>query len=222
MDLPIELYAVRHGESTANQVLIRANRNGDLETDLSGRDGDIPLTAHGRRQSGYVGRWLHSLRPPPDVVVCSSFLRAKQTTGIALHTAALRLPVEIDARMRDRELGEWELLTRAAVHARFPEEVVRRREVGELDHRPPGGESFRDVKVRVSDALHDIGRRHHGRRVLVVAHDAVVLMLRAVIEGLGDTELQTIEPVRNGSVTWWSATPDGLRLRTYNSVAHLR
>jgi broad specificity phosphatase PhoE len=47
-------------------------------------------------------------------------------------------------------------------------------------YRPPNGESFEDIAVRLRSFLDDLHRDHAGERVVVVAHDAVVLMMRAV------------------------------------------
>ncbi|MFE0787108.1 histidine phosphatase family protein [Streptomyces mutabilis] len=47
----------------------------------------------------------------------------------------------------------------------------RRELIGEWCYRPPGGEAFTDVVVRVGHFIHDLERAAPGRRVLVVAHD---------------------------------------------------
>jgi hypothetical protein len=58
-----------------------------------------------------------------------------------------------------------------------------------------------------------------------VAHDAVVLMVRAGVEQLTPAAITAVQaaagPVRNASVTRFLAGPHGLRLAEYNSVAHL-
>ncbi|MDQ0389984.1 broad specificity phosphatase PhoE [Streptomyces sp. DSM 42143] len=52
-----------------------------------------------------------------------------------------------------------------------PQEADRRELIGEWCYRPPGGEAFTDVVVRVGHFIHDLERAAPGRRVLVVAHD---------------------------------------------------
>jgi broad specificity phosphatase PhoE len=122
-------------------------------------------------------------------------------------------------------MGDLELLTRAAVAARYPQEAARRAAAGEYRYAPPGGESFADIEVRLQAFLDDLNHRHSGRRVVVVAHDAVVLMMRAVIEQLRWDEVLAVEraagSVRNASVTRFVAVAGRLRLDRYNSVDHL-
>ena len=59
---------------------------------------------------------------------------------------------------------------------------------------------------------------------MVVAHDAVVLMMRAVIEQLswdGVTSVATGNVVRNASITTFDGRSGTLVLDRYNSVDHL-
>ena len=72
--------------------------------------------------------------------------------------------------------------------------------------------------------LDDVRRDHAGLRVLLVAHDSVVLMLRHLIEGLSLPELEAIVrsgPVVNASITRWTGDTGRLVLAEYNTVTHL-
>jgi broad specificity phosphatase PhoE len=219
---PAELMVVRHGESVANAAFAAAEAAGLVETGVTGRDADIPLSDLGRGQAAGVGRWLAGLPPErvPEVVVCSPYRRAVETARLALADLPAPLAVRFDERLRDREMGVLELLSRRAVRERFPDEDRRRERVGELYYRPPGGESFVDVALRLRTLLRDLDLMAPGRRVLLVAHDAVVLMLRYVIEELTEDDLCAVMadgPVANGSVTHW--VRDGrLRLAAYNRL----
>ncbi len=217
---PVELMVVRHGESVANAAFAAAEAAGLVETGVTGRDADIPLSDLGRVQATDLGRWLAALPPQrvPEVVVCSPYRRAVQTARLALAEVPAPLAVRFDERLRDREMGVLELLSRRAVRDRFPDEDARRERVGDLYYRPPGGESMVDVALRLRTVLRDLDAMEPGRRVLLVAHDAVVLMLRYVIEELTEDDLRAVMadgPVANGSVTHW--VRDGrLRLVAYN------
>jgi 2,3-bisphosphoglycerate-dependent phosphoglycerate mutase len=217
---PAELMVVRHGESVANAAFAAADAAGRVETGVTGRDADVPLSDLGRAQATDLGRWLAALPPEraPEVVLCSPYRRAAETAQLALAELPARLPVRFDERLRDRETGVLELLSRRAVQERFPDEDRRRARVGELYYRPPGGESLVDVALRLRTLLRDLELAESGRRVLLVAHDAVVLMLRYLIEELTEDGLGAVTadgPVANASVTRW--VRDGrLRLATYN------
>jgi len=115
-------------------------------------------------------------------------------------------------------------MTRSAIARRYPDEEKRRAEAGDHHYRPPGGESFADIEVRLASFLTDLNAAYAGRRVIVVAHDAVVLMMRAVIERLdwaGVVRVSTGNSVRNGSITRFDGRSGRLVLDRYNTVDHL-
>jgi broad specificity phosphatase PhoE len=225
-----ELTVVRHGQSVANVALAAAQAAGLLESGVTGRDADIELSPLGWTQAEALGRWLARLPAVrrPQVVVCSPYRRARQTWQRAAATAAdLGVPLPaatLDARLCDRLMGELELMTGALIAQRFPAEAARRSAAGEFAYCPPGGESFGDIAVRLETLLRDLDHRHAGRRVFLVAHDAVVLMLRHAVERLTFAQVAAIVragPVANASITRFTAGAGGLRLAEYNSTGHL-
>jgi broad specificity phosphatase PhoE len=97
-------------------------------------------------------------------------------------------------------------------------------DAGTYYYRPPGGEAFEDIGVRLTSFLDTISGEHAGRRVVVVAHDSVVLMMRAVIEGLDLEQVARVAAdghVRNASISRFDGSSGLLRLDYYNSVDHL-
>jgi broad specificity phosphatase PhoE len=173
-----------------------------------------------------VAGWAAS-GPRPEVVVCSPYVRARQTRQPATDTARARavrlLPANVEARLCDRLMGDLELLTTAMVARRFPTEAASRRDTGEFTYRPPGGQSFGDIAVRVDALLGDLHARHAGRRVFLVAHDAIVLMLRYVVERLTFDDLATTmqtdrwqtprspaSTVPRDACDWCSTTPSSI------------
>ncbi|WP_430791555.1 histidine phosphatase family protein [Actinoplanes sp. G11-F43] len=223
-----ELILVRHGQSLANAVYPDADANGLMETVVSGRDAEVPLTERGEEQASAVGRWLAGLPADrlPEVVITSPYLRARETWRIAAWASELDFPdARTDDRLVDRLMGDLELLTRAAVTARFPSEAARRAAAGEYEYAPPGGESFADIAVRLKSFLDDLRADHPGRRVMVVAHDAVVLMMRAVIEQLSWDDVLAVERasgrVHNASISRFVLVDGSLTLDRYNEIDHL-
>ncbi|MEV4490829.1 histidine phosphatase family protein [Micromonospora coxensis] len=220
------LWIVRHGESTANVAATAAERSGAELIDLTHRDADVPLSATGEEQARATARWLAGLpeRRRPDVAVMSPYLRAVRTAELAL--AGTGVPASRDERLRDRELGILDGLTGHGVAHRFPDEAARRQRLGKFYYRPPGGESWTDVALRLRALLGDLRRDHEGRRVLLFGHDALVFLLRYLVEGLTEAELMGLtreHVIANCSVTGWSADADGrLVLDTFNDVRHLR
>ncbi|MYW01575.1 histidine phosphatase family protein [Streptomyces sp. SID3343] len=235
---PAEIVAVRHGESTANAAFAAATAAAGLPhpddagpPDLAkvGRDADIALTALGEKQAAAVGRRLAIRGETPDVVLVSPYRRARSTMRVIAREAAragLLLPrPRRDERLRDRETGILELRTLTEIEQLYPDEADRRRRVGDLYYRPPGGESLADVALRLRTLLTDLRHDAPGAHVLIVGHDATVLMLRYILDGLTETDVDRLvrtDPVGNASISNWRARDGRLRSIRYNDIRHLR
>ena len=200
-----ELLVVRHGESQGN-VAREAAESDAAEVIAIGRDPDVELSDLGKQQASAVGRWLRSLPVSgrPVAVWSSPYLRAAQTAEIALAEAGLAERVHRDERLRDRELGVLDRLTSTGVRTRWPAEAERRRSLGKFYYRPPGGESWVDVALRLRSLLADVERADVHGSALIVSHDAVIMLIRYLFEELDESELLDIaasQPIGNGSVT---------------------
>ena len=114
------------------------------------------------------------------------------------------------------EAGEvWSGLREARWEATHPEESARRARVGKFYYRPPGGESWADVILRVRSILVELQERFHGERVWLFSHEAVILAFRYVVEGLDEQRvvaLQKEEPLANCSMTRYRAVDGALQL----------
>lgn len=223
-----ELMLVRHGESMGNLAAAQAHRDGAEVIEVDRRDADVELSPLGREQAIALGSWLADLPADekPTAVWSSTYRRAVDTAAIALAQAGIDLPVRLDERLRDRELGILDRLTNAGVLARYPEEAARRAWLGKFYHRPPGGESWADMALRVRSVLAEIDRCEDGGRVLIAGHDALILVVRYVCEAM--TEQQILDlgaatAVRNASVTRLvpAAAPGGWRVTDFNEADHL-
>ena len=112
-----ELWLVRHGESVGNVAASTAQAASADVIEVGLRDADVPLTATGQVQADALGRWLGGLGPlmVPEAVWSSPYLRAVETAEIAVRVGNLPLTIQIDERLRDRELGILDLLTTTGV-----------------------------------------------------------------------------------------------------------
>ncbi|GAA2668644.1 MULTISPECIES: histidine phosphatase family protein [Actinosynnema] len=214
---------IRHAESTGNVAREVAESSALHFIDIDERDVDVPLSQEGERQGAALAAHFAALPAGelPDVVVASPCRRA-------LHTAMLALPDHpdalVDERLRDRELGALDLLTRRGLAHRYPDELARKRRLGKFYYRPPGGESWADVALRLRSLLGDLERQHGGKRVLLVAHEVTALLLRYLLEGVPEPELleyarTTVVP--NASLTAWEQVGDGYLLRVAHTTEHL-
>lgn len=201
------LLLVRHGES--NVTVER--RIGGLRT-CSG------LSDLGRRQAAALAeRVARGHEPPVDVLLSSTFPRARETAEIV--SGALELPVVSHVDLGEHDPGpECDGLT-------F-EDYVERYGRGDWEHDPyahgfPGGETLAAFQHRAADALARVARDHDGASVMVVCHGGVIdravrLFLQA--PATGGFEVHTL----NTSITeFLLVRPGRWRMLRYNDAAHL-
>jgi broad specificity phosphatase PhoE len=224
---PSALWLVRHGESQGNVSAAHAGETGAPRLQLDVRDPDVPLSDTGRGQAEALGAWLRNLPADgrPTALLSSPFTRAADTLRIAAETAGLDLPVRYDERLRERDFGAFDGMTGSGIRAEYPEEAARRDLLGKFYYRPPGGESWADVALRVRSVLMTAGLHHSGERLLITSHQAVVMVFRYVLEELTEKQLLDLdqrEPIANCSVTRYEAGEgSALRLVEANAVGHL-
>ena len=231
---PTHLWIVRHGESAGNVARDAATAAGHTHIDITTRDVDVPLSALGAEQSAALGRWFAAMPADarPNVVLASPYRRARHTAEIVRERAGLdtdAVSFVFDERLREKEFGILDRLTRVGIERFHPEQARLRALLGKFYHRPPGGESWCDVILRLRSLVDTISRDHHGERVLVVCHQVIVLCLRYLLERMTEEEILAVDragDVANCAVTSYAYDPavgqDGsLVLTAYNFVAPL-
>jgi broad specificity phosphatase PhoE len=219
-----ELWLVRHGESIGNVAATQAELEGLDRIPLDIRDADVPLSDTGREQAAALGDWLDTHHAAIDTYWVSPYVRAQETLRIALGERATASPPTLDERLRDRELGILDLLTRTGVQRLHPQERARRLHLGKFYHRPPGGESWADVALRLRSFLRD-RLDGPGDAAMLVAHDAVVMLLLYVLLPLREDQVLDFaaeNTVLNASVTHLVRRDHGWELITFADVAHLQ
>lgn len=229
---PDTLWLVRHGESAGNVARDEAEALGQAVIQIAQRDADVPLSERGEKQAQAVGRWFGRLPPEqrPTVVLSSPYLRARQTARLLSEAADLDLderPLIIDERLREKEFGIIDRLTLFGVAEKYPDQAEFRRLLGKFYHRPPGGESWCDVILRLRSVVDTITREWRGgERVLIVSHQVVVLCFRYLMERMTEEELLAVdraEQIANCSVTSYEFDPalgkhGRMALRLFNFV----
>lgn len=218
------LWLVRHGESIANIAATDAERAGLERIPIDIRDADVPLSDTGREQAEALGTWWARNRDDVDTCWVSPYRRARETLQIARGEDPDGAPAIVDERLRDRELGILDLLTRRGVEHLHPEEAERRRHLGKFYHRPPGGESWADVALRLRSFLRDELPTCRGGG-LIVAHDAVVMLLLYLLLPLEEADLLDFaasHTVLNASVTELAHRDGRWELAEFAGVGHLQ
>ncbi|MDB5858802.1 MAG: Phosphoglycerate mutase-like protein [Ramlibacter sp.] len=199
VEWPSVLWVARHGQSAGNVARDKAEAAGLALIDIEFRDIDTPLSPLGMEQSQALGRWF-AQQPAderPQVVLCSPYVRARETARIVLEQAGMKPGQDVrlrqDERLREKEFGVLDRLTRFGIKEKFPDLDHQRSHVGKFYFRPPGGESWCDVILRLRSLTEMITREHASERVLVVAHQVIVNCMRYLIENLDESQILAID-----------------------------
>jgi len=235
---PQTLWVVRHGQSAGNVARDAAEAGGLPTIAIAERDVDVPLSALGEQQSEALAQWFAAMPPgsQPTVVLCSPYVRARATAERVAAAVVKALPEGDglrcigDERLREKEFGILDRLTPVGIRERYPDLAEQRLHVGKFYFRPPGGESWCDVILRLRSFLDMLTREYRGERVLVAAHRVTVNCLRYLLERLDEAEILAIDrlaDVPNCGVTSYEFDAGAGRhgklvLRLANFVSPLR
>jgi broad specificity phosphatase PhoE len=231
---PQVLWIVRHGQSAGNVARETAERAATPRIDIATRDMDAPLSPLGEQQAMAVGRWFRAMprERQPSIVLCSTYVRAVQTMQLALGAAGIdtdALTVHEDERLREKEFGVLDRLTKVGIREKYPGLSEQRAHVGKFYFRPPGGESWCDVILRLRSVLDTLVREYRRERVLIVGHQVTVNCLRYLLERMSEAQIMSVDrtaDVPNCSVTSYEFDPRAGRVgklvpRLVNFVAPL-
>jgi probable phosphoglycerate mutase len=168
----VECWLIRHAQTDWN-----------VEGRYQGQ-ADMPLNATGLAQANMAVEKLAGFHF--DALYSSDLLRARQTAQAI--SMKLGLKVSLDTRLREINLGEWQGQLFTEIREKYPTEMSVRRADPE-NSRPPGGETVKELSIRVWAAFDEISHANPGGSVLVVSHG---LALAAVIARTSGTDLKQI------------------------------
>jgi len=197
----MELWLVRHGESTWNQ----ARRFQGAQ--------DAELSARGERQARALSAALAG--EGFDALYTSPLRRASQTAAACADR--LGLPASPVAELREVSLGDWEGLSVETVVERYGEHYWRWL-TRPGDYPPPGGEPMAALRARVAGAIERIRLVHATGRILVVSHGGAIASFLCACLALGLNGVWRLR-VDNSSITRLRL-PEGCLL-ALNDTRHL-
>jgi probable phosphoglycerate mutase len=203
---PTTTVLLRHGE-TAHTAEKRFSGSGGHDPELSA-EGERQATAAAERLAKVGG---------VEAVVASPMRRTLQSAYVV--PSALGAEVrELDG-FRECAFGEWEGLTLDEVRSGWPVELASW--LGDPKAEPPGGESFADVRRRVTRARDQLLARHPRQTVLVVTHvtPIKVLVADALTAKLDALYRMELSPATLSEVQWFEGGQASLR--RFNDAAHL-
>jgi probable phosphoglycerate mutase len=177
---------------------------------LAGRDATLGLNEAGLRQADALGRRL-SKRALAGVF--TSPQRRARETARAIGQCSDR-PVQIDDALDEIDFGDWTGRTFQEL-ARDPhwKTWVNRRSVA----RPPNGEAFADVQVRIVDCLTRVAAARGEGAIVIVSHgDVLKAALASYLRcSLDDLERFDIAPA---SVSIVEAGADAIQVKLVNGT----
>jgi alpha-ribazole phosphatase len=189
-------------------------RHGAVQSDAGGRryigQTDVPLNEAGLRQADRWADYFAGTAAPADIF-CSDLDRCAQTARkIAARCGLEPMPVP---ELREIDLGSWEGQRFDTIKARFPQAFQQRGEQI-ADHRPPGGESFRDLQRRVWPVFASLTQGLQGSR-LIVTHAGVIRVLICRLLGMPLENLFSIGQA-HGALNIIAVRPEGWRVQALN------
>jgi probable phosphoglycerate mutase len=162
-------YVMRHGQSLANQ-------QGIIVSDPAwGVDG-YGLSDTGRKQVECSVESASFLDAEVRVM-CSDFLRARETAEIVHRLLACATPLQTDARLRERHFGRLDLGPDTA----YPE--VWRSDERDPDSEPHGAESANRVMARVTALIRECEQNFIRSSILLVSHGDALQILQTAFAG---------------------------------------
>ncbi len=201
----MRLIFVRHGESVWNH-----------EGRVQGI-ADPPLSERGRAQTSLVAERL-AREFNPAAVYASALQRATETGRII--AARLGLPLNVDARLNEYDIGALTGLTDAEVAERYPE--IRAKWEMDVQWVPiPGEEGLYPFLHRITRAIGEIMAAHPGdAEVVVVTHGGVMALYLGDLIGLNPRQRM---PWRFDNASISIVEPEGAqpRIVRLNDVGHL-
>ncbi len=201
----MQIFLIRHGESLANCARQKAEAEHSPTIDFDGREQDVLLTERGKLQAEKAGEFFANQSNKPNMIFSSPYTRTRETTEILLNSANFKhTQLVYDERLRERELGIFDGLTKLGAMQKYPAECTKREHYGKFYYRPVGGENWADVALRVRSFWQDLRQDFTDENIIIVTHEVVIRVFRYVLENLTEAEILAIDKscdVENGAIT---------------------
>ena len=180
---------MRHGRTTHNV-------DGRIQGQL-----DVPLDELGHEQARAVATVLVAWTP--YAVLSSDLGRARDTAEPV--AAACGVPLQLEPRLRELNLGRWQGLTSEQAREQFPDEH-RAWRIG-LDVPRGGGETYAQAGARAAQCVAE-AELPAGRTLVVVTHGGTARALLGAMLDLATERSWRLAPLGN---TCWSVLVEGER-----------
>ena len=205
-----KVYLIRHGKTQWN-----------LGSRYQGANGDSPLLKDSYREIELLASSLQ--RIPFEHAYTSPLKRARVTAQALLNHLNPEIPLTIDSRLKEFNLGKMEGMHFEDVAAKWPEVLKNfRHHPDKYDESLVEGESFLEVIARFRAAIEEYCRQYPNGNILVISHGAA---LNAAINALIGTPLAHLKDrggLSNTSTTILTTNDDRhFELEKWNDTSYL-
>lgn len=205
-----KVYLIRHGKTQWN-----------LESRYQGANGDSPLLKDSYREIELLASSLQ--RIPFEHAYTSPLKRARVTAQALFNHLNPEIPLTIDSRLKEFNLGKMEGMHFEDVAAKWPEVLKNfRHHPDKYDESLVEGESFLEVIARFRAAIEEYCRQYPNGNILVISHGAA---LNAAINALIGTPLAHLKDrggLSNTSTTILTTNDDRhFELEKWNDTSYL-
>lgn len=132
------------------------------------------LTEKGKREIRALIKKIKSYKV--DLIICSDFIRAKETAQILADV--LNLKVIYDERIREFNTGIYD----GRPIEEFYKAIGRRTNL--LNKKAEDGETLKELKSRILDFIKDLKIKYKNKNILIVSHKWAIWLMEAILEGL--------------------------------------
>lgn len=155
-----KIFAVRHGETEWNKI---EKQQGHLDSNL---------TELGRLQAKAIGDGLK--KNNFDKIFSSDLGRAIETSEII--SDYIRIDFVTDARLRERNLGCLQGLTKNEFKSRYPDEWISFSQ-NNPDYVIPDGESIKQRHVRAVNCIEELALQNMNSTILLITHGGILMSM---------------------------------------------
>ncbi|KAF8682618.1 Bifunctional 6-phosphofructo-2-kinase fructose-2,6-bisphosphate 2-phosphatase [Rhizoctonia solani] len=160
------------------------SRHGESQFNVEGKiGGDAPLSARGRQYASALPKLVRDNIKDAELTVWTSTLQRTIETA-----AQLPYPKLTWKSLDELDAGVCDGMTYEEIEAAYPEDFEARDD-DKFNYRYRGGESYRDVVVRLEPVIMELERQDN---VLVIGHQAIIRCLYAYFHNLSQEELPYI------------------------------
>lgn len=198
------IYLIRHAEA-----------EGNLYRRIQGvTDGRITIRGH--KQIERLAERFKDIHI--DALYASTLNRTQTTAGAILKYHDLDLNIE--PRLREINLGEWEDIPWGNIQHENPN-MLHLFNIDPAKFHNEGSESFHNLQKRASEVLIELAKKHDGQTIACFSHGMLIRSLLAHIKGVSSENIAEIMHGDNTCVTKLLVEDGKFDIEYYNDNAHL-